>query len=68
MNLQFSLKKAQAMYKKLNETCEDEPICVICNYRCPYSPYEEGQYCEREEPESSWCWQSFLNWLKERGK
>jgi hypothetical protein len=56
--------KAQEIFELLNESCDDEPICVICDYTCPYSSYEDGQGCERETTGFE-CWSSFLDWLKQ---
>lgn len=63
----ISLNKAQKLFKLFNESNEEEPICVICNYHCPYSTYEDGQYCENENPDS-YCFSSFLDWLKTERK
>lgn len=42
----------------------EEPLCVVCDFHCPYSTEKYGQCCDHEEPFDTLCRQAFIKWLK----
>ena len=50
--------------------CEDEPPCVMCDYKCPFSNYKDGHYCEGKNENIIFdqCHKTFEMWITDQIK
>lgn len=44
---------------------EDDPPCVVCGFKCPYSSEKDGHYCDETNDKIIYehCLKAFESWL-----